>query len=95
MMFSNVEEQQGLIQRIDRVEEKVDSIESKVGELLEQGQITQENVGEMSEEIKSQRDHFKFIRDALQGEIVLYKRVFVVGGCVLFIFLLWIIIRIQ
>ena len=95
MMFSNVEEQQGLIKRIDRVEEKVDNIESKVGELLELGQVTQESVGEMNEEIKNQRDHFKFIRDALQGEIVLYKRVFVVGGCVLFIFLLWIIIRIQ
>lgn len=90
----NVDEQKGLIQRIDRVEEKVDSIEAKVGELLEQGQVTQENVGEMGEEIKSQRDHFKFLRDALKSEMVMYKRIFLVGGCVLALLLLWIIIRI-
>jgi len=90
----NVEEQQGLIQRIDRVEEKVDNIEAKGGELLEQGQVTQESVGDMGDEIKSQRDHFKFLRDALKGEMIIYKRIFIVGGCILAFLLLWVIIRI-
>ena len=93
-MMYNVDEQKGLIQRIDRVEEKVDNIEAKVGELLVQGQVTQEGVTEMGEEIKSQRDHFKFLRDALKSEMVLYKRLFLVGGCVLALLLLWVIIRI-
>jgi len=90
----NVEEQKGLIQRIDRVEEKVDNIEAKVGELLEQGQVTQESVEGMGEEIKSQRDHFRFLRDALKSEMVLYKRIFIIGGGVLALLLLWVIIRI-
>ena len=93
-MLYNADEQNGLIQRIDRVEEKVDNIEAKVGELLEQGQVTQEGVSEMGEEIKSQRDHFKFLRDALKSEMVLYKRLFLVGGFVLAFLLLWVIIRI-
>lgn len=93
-MMYDVEEQKGLIQRIDRVEEKVDNIEGKVNELLEQGQVTQETVEGMGDEIKSQRDHFKFLRDALKSEMILYKRIFIVGGCILAFLLLWIIIRI-
>lgn len=93
MMYSN-DEQKGLIQRIDRLDEKVDNIEGKVNELLEQGQVTQETVSEMGDEIKNQRDHFRFIRDALKNEMILYKRIFIVGGCILAFLLLWIIIRI-
>jgi len=88
------EQQNGLIQRIDRVEEKVDNIETKVGELLEQGQVTQESVGEMNEDLKAQKDHFKFLRDALKSEMKLYKRIFLIGGTILGIVLLWIIIKI-
>ena len=90
----NVEEQQGLIQRIDRVEEKVDNIEAKVGELLEQGQVTQETVEVMGTDLKDQRDHFKFLRDALKNEMKLYKRIFIGGGCVFAIILFWVIVRI-
>jgi len=93
MMFDE-EQQNGLIQRIDRVEEKVDNIETKVGELLEQGQVTQESVGEMNEDLKAQKDHFKFLRDALKSEMKLYKRIFLIGGTILGIVLLWIIIKI-
>ena len=92
-MYSN-DDQKGLIQRIDRVEEKVDNIEAKVGELLEQGQVTQECVDEMGGDLKEQKDHFKFLRDALKNEMVLYKRIFMVGGCVFAVLLLWIVLRI-
>jgi len=88
------DEQKKLIQRIDRVEEKVDHIESAVNELLVQGQVTQETVGEMGTDLKDQRDHFKFLRDMLNKEMKLYKRLFVVGGLVLAFLLLWVIIRI-
>jgi len=90
----NDDESNGLIQRIDRVEEKVDSIETKVGELLEQGAMTQESVEVMGEDLKSQRDHFKFLKDALKLEMVLYKRIFLAGGFVLAFVLFWIILRI-
>jgi len=92
-MYSQ-EEQKGLLKRIDRVEEKVDNIEAKVGELLEQGQMTQESVQDMGEEMKSQRDLFKFLRETLNKEMKLYKRLFLIGGCLLALLLLWIIIRI-
>ena len=55
------DEQKGLLKRIDRVEEKVDNIEGKVNELLEQGQVTQETVEDMGEDLKAQKDHFKFL----------------------------------
>ena len=90
----NVEEQNGLIQRIDRVEEKVDNIEAKVGELLEQGAVTQESVDVIGTDLKDQKDHFKFLRDALKNEMVIYKRIFIIGGGVLAIALFWIILRI-
>lgn len=94
MMYSVVEETNGLIQRIDRVEEKVDNIEAKVGELLEQGAVTQESVDVIGTDLKDQKDHFKFLRDALKNEMVIYKRIFIIGGGVLAIALFWIILRI-
>ena len=93
-MMYNDDEQNGLIQRIDRVEEKVDNIEAAVGELLEQGAVTQESVDGMSDDLRAQKDHFRFLKDALRTEMVLYKRLFLVGGCVLAILLFWIILRI-
>ena len=93
MMYSDPETK-GLIQRIDKVEQKVDNIEAKVGELLEQGQVTQETVEVMGSDLKDQKDHFRFLRDALKNEMKLYKRIFIVGGCVLAILLFWIILRI-
>ena len=92
-MYSDPETK-GLIQRIDKVEQKVDNIEAKVGELLEQGQVTQETVEVMGSDLKDQKDHFRFLRDALKNEMKLYKRIFIVGGCVLAILLFWIILRI-
>ena len=93
MMYSN-DEQNGLIQRIDRVESKVDNIEAKVGELLEQGAVTQESVEGIGTDLKDQKDHFKFLRDTLKSEMKLYKRIFFAGGLILALLLLWIILRI-
>ena len=82
-----------LINRIDRVENKINRIEDKVSALLEQGEVTQENVTTLTDSLHEQRDHFKFMRQALIDELSKYRRVFALGSLVLVCCLMWILLR--
>ena len=82
-----------LIDRLGRVESKVDTIEDKVNVLLEQGEVTQENVSALTDSLHEQRDHFQLMRQALTNELSKYRRVFGIGSFVLVLFLMWILLR--
>ena len=92
--MQHLEEEKNLIQRIDRVEEKVDTIGNKVDQIIEQGQATHEHVEDISTDLKAQKDHFHFLREKIKSEIVVYKRIFLGGGVILAFLLFWIILKI-
>lgn len=93
-MLRSEEETTGLILRIQSIESKVGTIEEKVELLLEQGEITQENVTALTDSLHEQKDHFAFMRHSLLKELARYRRVFALGSFVLILLLMWILLRI-
>ena len=83
-----------LINRLERVEVKVGNIEDKINVLLEQGEVTQENVSALTDTLHEQRDHFHIMRQTLVSELSKYRRVFGIGSLGLVVLLMWILLRI-
>jgi predicted nuclease with TOPRIM domain len=92
-IFESIDDRSRLIKRVERIEEKVDGIENKVGELLEQGAVTQENVEGLTGELRDQKDHFSYLKNIMKDELKYYRRVFAIGSVILMLILLWIVLR--
>tara|TARA_B100000795_G_scaffold234710_1_gene193993 strand:+ start:576 stop:908 length:333 start_codon:yes stop_codon:yes gene_type:complete len=95
VMFAPVgsAEVESLLLRMGRVENTVTMIEEKVGTLLEQGTITNENVEALTSSLHEEKDHFAHVRRTLQTEIERYRRVFVIGATLIVLMLMWLLVR--
>tara|TARA_Y100000996_G_scaffold382322_1_gene337441 strand:+ start:462 stop:737 length:276 start_codon:yes stop_codon:yes gene_type:complete len=83
-----------LEENVRNLTQKVDSIATKVDALLENGQVTSEQIFEIKDSLKCQESHLKHLSTHFKLKIAKLNGLITGGTIVLCLLLLWIVFKV-
>lgn len=89
-----IKENTKIIRRLDKVEHRLNTVENKLDKVIEQGQITNEHVIDIQDNMTRQIYEINNLSKQMKRNVLGQKYLLYIGSLMLFAFLLYLVSRV-